>query len=135
MKGLPDQGIEADPGKPGEKKRKRDDEPKKTPKSDKKEQGGPALKKCLVCGERHTPICALPANFRKNQREKEKAAKAAKKAERRPPRKGETIRDSARFWLFRHSQKRGRLLQLPKRFVILLLVVPLLVFFLSLGIF
>ena len=89
VKGLPDQGIEADPGKPGEKKRKRDDDEKKAPRPEKKESGGPALKKCLVCGERHTPFCALPANFRKNQREKEKAAKAAKKAAAKATPKGD----------------------------------------------
>ena len=79
VKNLPDQGIEADPGNSGGKKRKREDEGKKTTKPEKKDSGTTPLKKCLVCGQRHTPFCRLPPNFRQNQRAKEKAAKAAKK--------------------------------------------------------
>ena len=48
--------------------------------SDKKEQSA-KVKTCLVCGKKHEPLCPLPPNFRKEQREAKKAAKAKKRQE------------------------------------------------------
>ena len=78
VKTLPDQGIESEP-----KKRKRDDPPAtkaEKPAPKKEDSSGSGQKKCLVCGNRHTPFCKLPEGFRKEQREKEKQRKLQQKA-------------------------------------------------------
>ena len=49
--------------------------------SDKKEQSAAKLKTCLVWGRKHEPLCVLPPNFRKDQREAKRAAKAKKRQE------------------------------------------------------
>ena len=78
---LPDQGVDTgdhdakDAKHPKEdpaKKRKIDEDP---PKED------PKGKVCLICGKRHTPLCALPPGWRKEQREaaKKKKKEAAKR--------------------------------------------------------
>lgn len=86
VKGLPDQGVDqsvergtkrkaplvADGGPSGE-----NDKAKTESK----------LKKCLVCGERHAPLCKLPDNFRRDQRAKQKALKREER-ERREARDG-----------------------------------------------
>ena len=46
--------------------------------SEKKEQGA-KFKTCLICGKKHDPLCPLPPNFRKDQREAKKVAKAKKR--------------------------------------------------------
>lgn len=46
--------------------------------SEKKEQGA-KVKTCLICGKKHEPLCPLPPNFRKDQREAKKVAKAKKR--------------------------------------------------------
>lgn len=83
VRGLPDQGIEqapergtkrksaegADEGKDGTGGRKKGAEDDKAP----------ILKKCLVCGKRHLPLCPLPPNFRQEQRAKRKAARETEK--------------------------------------------------------
>ena len=78
VKTLADQGIESEP-----KKRKRDDPPAtkaEKPAPKKEDSSGSGQKKCLVCGNRHTPFCKLPEGFRKEQREKEKQRKLQQKA-------------------------------------------------------
>ena len=91
VKSLPDQGVESEP-------KRRKTEPKEAAKtkpeknSDPKGAGASTLKKCLVCGERHSPFCALPEGFRKAQREKEKERKAQQKkaaAAKKAPKTGD----------------------------------------------
>ena len=84
IKSLPDQGVEKSmKGK----KRKVDDADAKdgagspTPIPRKPPSTAVKLKQCLVCKKRHTPLCPLPENFRKQRRAEQKDKKAAAKAE------------------------------------------------------
>ena len=85
---LPDQGVEGAPtSSEGHKAAKRkaqtssESEGEKKRKSEKtKEKGGP-LKKCLVCGKKHHPLCPLPEGFRKRQREERKLKQKKAKEE------------------------------------------------------
>ena len=83
MKQLPDQGVEsssAGAGK-GQTKRRLDEvEDHGAEKKDGKSPDPNRLKVCLVCKKRHEPLCKLPPNFRKEMREANKKAKAAKRA-------------------------------------------------------
>ena len=74
---LPDQGLEAQRGV----KRHRDQDPEEEKKKDSTRETSPPpkppkLKKCIVCGKKHTPLCKLPEGFRAKQREAEKKKKA-----------------------------------------------------------
>ena len=84
IKSLPDQGVEkAMKGK----KRKADESDAKdgagspTPIPRKPPAPAVKLKQCLVCKKRHTPLCRLPENFRKQRRAEQKEKKATAKAE------------------------------------------------------
>ena len=83
----PDQGL--DPKDHTKKEKSGGDPPKVDPKKRQFEQVGDAggvetppvkMRMCLVCQKRHEPRCPLPEDFRKTQREKEKARKAKAKA-------------------------------------------------------
>ena len=76
---LPDQGVEAAPGKAdvakGTKRKSQTSSESEEPKSTKVKKGDDkpsTLKKCLVCGKKHHPLCVLPEGFRKKQREERK---------------------------------------------------------------
>ena len=82
LKNLPDQGIDRSDVRGAKKRPHGDvspvDEASRTASAvDAKAKA--AGKKCLVCGERHTPFCPLPAGFRQEQRAKRKADRAGKK--------------------------------------------------------
>ena len=75
IKSMPDQGLEQ---KVRPEKRKREASP--DPKPEKKRGESPTSPKarmCIVCGQRHEPRCELPANFRRDQRAKNKAKRDA----------------------------------------------------------
>ena len=84
--GLPDQGRDRQEGEVvGEeakaKKARTGDPPPPPPPQDQEaewaDQGGKGkpARKCIVCGKRHEPRCALPEGFRKELKAKQKAAK------------------------------------------------------------
>lgn len=84
---LPDQGVEAASAgsKKDSNKRKADQvEPSGGGGKETKSPEPPRLKLCLVCKKRHEPLCKLPPNFRRDQREANKKAKAAKRAAKHP---------------------------------------------------
>ena len=82
VESLPDQGLERQSGSSKRKTEEDDDRVVKKAKggkgAGKDEERPPRL--CLVCLTRHEPLCPLPPGFRKEQREKKKAAAKAKKA-------------------------------------------------------
>ena len=90
IKQLPDQGVESATAETKKDNKRKVDESdlggdgvRRT-----KSPDPPRLKMCLVCHKRHEPLCKLPPDFRKNQREAQKKAKAAKRAAKNPE-KGE----------------------------------------------
>ena len=81
VRNLPDQGIEKEEARQGQ---KRTADGLEIRKEDRESTGAEAkakaaAKKCLVCGERHSPFCPLPAGFRQEQRAKKKAEKASRR--------------------------------------------------------
>lgn len=76
---LPDQGVEGTPataeGSKGGKRKAQsssESEDGKGRKANKTKDKAGNLKKCLVCGKKHHPLCPLPEGFRKKQREERK---------------------------------------------------------------
>ena len=83
IKQLPDQGVEAasaESKKDGNKRKAEEVEAMGGGGKATKSPEPPRLKLCLVCHKRHEPLCKLPPDFRKNQRDAQKKAKAAKRA-------------------------------------------------------
>ena len=88
IRSLPDQGIER---APKGKKRKGDEDggdrksrDSPEPLSRKSGPSAPKLKQCLVCKKRHTPLCQLPENFRRQQRAERRTKKNEAKAKAAP---------------------------------------------------
>ena len=74
---LPDQGVESQRGTKRPKETDVEEEKKGSkPRDSSPPPKGGKLKKCLVCGKKHTPLCKLPDGFRAKQREAEKKKKA-----------------------------------------------------------
>ena len=84
IKSLPDQGVEK--AMKGKKRKAEEVEGREkggSPTPLPRRPPAPAikLKQCLVCKKRHTPLCPLPENFRKQKRAEIKEKKASAKAE------------------------------------------------------
>ena len=84
IKSLPDQGVEK--AMKGRKRKAEEGESRNkgdspTPLPRRAPAPTVKLKQCLVCKKRHTPLCQLPENFRKQKRAEMKEKKASAKAE------------------------------------------------------
>ena len=96
--GVPDQGIERaqEVGQPGQNEGKVKDPSRGVKRgadgTEHEDEPGRKLKTCLVCSKKHEPLCPLPPNFRKQQRE---AAKQAKKKAKEKKLFTESNRDSS----------------------------------------
>ena len=83
LKNLPDQGVDQSTGNPPKAAEKR----KLESPGDSGEGGAVDKKpkktiKCLVCGKVHEPLCKLPSDFRKKQRDRKKQKQAQRRAEK-----------------------------------------------------
>ena len=83
LESLPDQGLERHQDRAGGQKRRAEveDSSASRPRKEQKDTlpgDDRPLRMCLVCKTRHEPLCPLPPGWRKEQRDKKKAAKAKK---------------------------------------------------------
>ena len=83
MESLPDQGVEKKtPNEQDRKKRKHeDDEETSEGRAEKVKKGAPK-KRCLVCGQKHHPLCELTKEVRARLKAEAKAKKAENKKKR-----------------------------------------------------
>lgn len=79
-KSLPDQGVDAGATTSlGADKDAARERASKRPISPEKPPAPKRLVRCLMCGKKHEPLCHMPEDFRRKQREKARRAKAAAK--------------------------------------------------------
>eukprot|EP00435_Cladocopium_sp_Y103_P048624 s338_g14.t1 len=89
LKQLPDQGVDQGAGTAATVGVKRKAESLASDDKDEPENQPEKPIRCLMCGKIHRPLCKLPEDFRKKQRERKKAKQAKKRAKKNALKEGQ----------------------------------------------